>query len=291
MSLTPDAHHDDEELRRYVLGLLPDDQTERLDEASVADDEVATRLRSIETDLLDAYARRQLVGSTLERFETYYLSSPLRRERATAAARFIRGLDRAVGREEPATWIQRIPRAVTVARYSAVAGLLIFVSAIVIYQATGPRIEPRLATQGPSAPQKIQADAGSRTTEPPAAPADQPRVARGRIVAITLSPPTRSIAPVPSLIVPPDADRVRFNLVLESNDFSDYRVVLSDPTVNRPAWRSEWVKPLAPEAASVSVLVPATLLKFQHYALDLTGRLDSGRVEVIGSYPVRIDKP
>ena len=92
MSLPHDADHDpdhdDEELVRYLLGLLPDEATERLDEASIADDEVAARLRIVETDLIDSYVRGQLSGARLERFESYYLLSPRRRESVRLAAGF-----------------------------------------------------------------------------------------------------------------------------------------------------------------------------------------------------------
>ena len=88
MPLPHATDHDDEELVRYVLGLLPDEARERLDEASIADDEFAARLRTAETDLIDSYVRGQLAGATLERFESYYLSSPSRRENVRLAASF-----------------------------------------------------------------------------------------------------------------------------------------------------------------------------------------------------------
>jgi hypothetical protein len=85
----------DEYLVQYILGLLPESETERLDEASIADDEIAGRLRIVEDDLVDAYVRGNLDGETLERFETYYLSSPARREHVRFAASLVRAVDRA----------------------------------------------------------------------------------------------------------------------------------------------------------------------------------------------------
>ena len=58
---------------------LPED-AERLDEASIVDDEIAARLRMVEHDLVDAYVRGRLTGDTLARFESHYLASPRRRE-------------------------------------------------------------------------------------------------------------------------------------------------------------------------------------------------------------------
>jgi hypothetical protein len=85
----------DEYLVRYILGLLPESETERLDEASIADDEIAERLRIVEDDLIDAYVRGNLDSETLERFEAYYLSSSARREHVRFAASLLRAVDRA----------------------------------------------------------------------------------------------------------------------------------------------------------------------------------------------------
>src|SRR3954469_16908424 len=86
-----DTH--DTQLVRYVLGRLGAQQTERLDEASIADDVLASRLRIVENDLIDRYVRRSLDRETLARFESYYLSSPRRRARVAFAAQFVRLVD------------------------------------------------------------------------------------------------------------------------------------------------------------------------------------------------------
>src|SRR5262245_13052934 len=85
----------DKRLVRYLLGLLPDAETERLDEASIVDDDVAARLRVVEDDLVDAYVVGTLDQTTLEIFEWYYLASPRRRQRVAAAQRLLH----AVGQE------------------------------------------------------------------------------------------------------------------------------------------------------------------------------------------------
>ena len=55
----------DEVLVRYLLGSLPHEEAERLDELSIADDTVASRLSEAENDLVDAYIRNELSGETL----------------------------------------------------------------------------------------------------------------------------------------------------------------------------------------------------------------------------------
>jgi len=76
---TPDGEPwqpDDELLVRFLLGALPEVETERLDELSITDDQLARRLRTIEQNLVDAYAKGELLGEILARFRSSYLASP-----------------------------------------------------------------------------------------------------------------------------------------------------------------------------------------------------------------------
>ena len=97
MSRLDESGHDEQRLLQYLLGLLPPRDAERLDEVSLVDDDTAARLRSVEDDLVDSYVRGTLAGETLRRFESHYLSSPLRRRTVARAGRFVRAVDRAVG--------------------------------------------------------------------------------------------------------------------------------------------------------------------------------------------------
>ena len=80
--------YDDKLLTDYLLGSLPEEEIERLDELSFTDDELAARLRLVENDLVDAYARGEMEGVTLARFNAHYLASPRRREKAAFARGF-----------------------------------------------------------------------------------------------------------------------------------------------------------------------------------------------------------
>ena len=72
-------------LTEYLLGSLPAAESERLDELSFTDEGLAEALEAAEKELVDAYVQGELEGSALERFKTYYLASPLRRERVRFA--------------------------------------------------------------------------------------------------------------------------------------------------------------------------------------------------------------
>jgi hypothetical protein len=73
--------YNDQALIEYLLGSLPAGEAEAFDQLSIADDEFAMALSAREQDLIDAYVGRELSGSVLERFESHYLASPLRREK------------------------------------------------------------------------------------------------------------------------------------------------------------------------------------------------------------------
>src|SRR5262249_41536128 len=89
MSLSHETRYSDEQLARYLLQLLPEDDIERLDEMSIADEEIAWRLRVVEDDLVDAYVRGSLTGETLKQFEAIYLSSARRRRKVQFAGNFL----------------------------------------------------------------------------------------------------------------------------------------------------------------------------------------------------------
>jgi hypothetical protein len=82
-------------LLRYLLGALPVDEAEPLEEASVVDEDFAARLNAMERDLVDSYVRGELEGSNLARFRSWYLSSPSRAERVEAAKAISRIADAA----------------------------------------------------------------------------------------------------------------------------------------------------------------------------------------------------
>ena len=52
-------------IRDYLLGQLPESETERLDELTITDDQCAERVRAVEHDLVDAFARGELAGVVL----------------------------------------------------------------------------------------------------------------------------------------------------------------------------------------------------------------------------------
>src|SRR5215203_3474982 len=77
-----------ENLTAYLLGALPDAEAEIFDELSFTDNDFADELSAAEKDLVDAYVNGELTGENLQKFQSFYLASPLRREKVEFARNF-----------------------------------------------------------------------------------------------------------------------------------------------------------------------------------------------------------
>ncbi|MGH7783280.1 MAG: hypothetical protein ACREO5_05520 [Candidatus Binatia bacterium] len=72
--------YDNQTLYAYLLGLLPNEDTELLDEKTFTDPDFADSLNAAEKDLVDSYANGELSGKMLESFEAHYMVSPTRQQ-------------------------------------------------------------------------------------------------------------------------------------------------------------------------------------------------------------------
>jgi hypothetical protein len=305
MPLRRHSSHDDQ-LTGYLLGSLPAHEVERLDEQSIVDDDLAARLRLVEDDLVDAYASGALTGDTLARFESFYLASPRRREKAAFAKRFLAVVDGASDR-------QRAEPLVPAGR-GGVAGrwfLWSLAAAAVLLLATGALLvqDVRLRRDLNNAERQVAA-ADQRTStvsgqldeqQKTAATAKQaladarraePRAESLATVALVLLPQTRGVGPVPIVAVQPGSRTVPLELRIEAAGLAPYDVALRDPATNRIVWRSS---PLTPQRLrrppAVPVGVPTGLLKPQHYALDLFRLQPGNPPEFVGTYAFEVVRP
>jgi hypothetical protein len=65
MPVSVELEPNDAVLVRYLLGSLPVDEAEPIEEASIVDDDLSARLNAIERDLVDSYVRGELEGPNL----------------------------------------------------------------------------------------------------------------------------------------------------------------------------------------------------------------------------------
>ena len=79
-------------MRRYLLGDLPESETNELEAEVLRDDEKFERMWELENRLVDDYVRDRLTPSDRARFERHYQASPVHRQRVAVARNL---LDRA----------------------------------------------------------------------------------------------------------------------------------------------------------------------------------------------------
>ena len=86
-----DSRMIDGQLEGYLLGLLTEEDAERIDELSIVDDVVAWELVRAEYDLVDAYVRGELSGARLVQFTSAYVALPTRRDSVRFAEALLLG--------------------------------------------------------------------------------------------------------------------------------------------------------------------------------------------------------
>ena len=316
MSLLRDSAADSERLVRYLVGLLPQDEADRLDEHSIVDDDVACRLLSVENDLADAYVRETLDSDLRLRFESHYLDSPLRRQRVQFARRFLAAVDRQqasatravsttrairiqtgltswMSRQRKLTW----PLLAVAATFLLAVGLLVAENGNLrtgLHQALHDEEAQNRRAQGLSSEldsaRATNAHLARALEDARSSPkASQAAAADAAPAAIVLLPQTRSVGPLPTLAFS-STGLVPLDLRLESSDFPRYRAVLKDQDAGHLVWESALVAPRSTTAAVVSLFVPAGILKPPHrYAFELAGVDAAGREEAVGSYTFQTD--
>lgn len=304
----------------YLLGSLSEEETERLDELSFTDDEFAGRLQAVEDDLVDAYARGELAGQTLERFDSHYMSSPVRREKVrfaqtlqTAAVRVARQRDqqRFVERKTEPRGLRRFFFAPALQWGMAAAVLLMVVGGVwlarenlrlreQVNQAESERraIEQRdeqlqneIAGQRQSASEKGKEIENLRSQIARLEKQPSPSIDEIDIVPFTLAPPSRDISRIPTLTIPSRADYVTLQLELESGDYAFYRAELKSLSDDKTLWRSGRLRARGgEEKRSIVVTLRPAQLKSQRYILTVSGIAAGGASEAVAGYTFSVIK-
>ncbi len=327
MLFPPQRRVTDKTLTDYLLGSLRQDQTERLDELSIVDGDFAARLDTVENDLVDAYVRGKLTGDTLQKFRMRYLSSDRRREkvrfaeslylfegkhftRATANGEF------APGQEPrslfwPSSW--RLPGFPVWIPAGALTMVLII--GLLFLNNLQLRNQTRQANADREALLQRERDLQANLAQVHASDAkvaaelaqvqkslaEMEQASSNRkpgsslaplgVVGFALAPQLRGAAQMPELSLPPGTTRVDLHLDLEANDYAyaQYRLALKALSADGIVWRSGKLKAVTKgQRSTVSVSLPATLLRAGTYQLELTGNSANGEQEFVSSYVFRI---
>jgi anti-sigma factor RsiW len=308
---------DDELLTRYLLGELSSEEAERLDERSVADDEFSWRLTAVENDLVDAYVSGELSGKVLERFKTFYLASPKRREKVSFAQAILK-----IGNEPPPLVAARAaaspsrespkPEKISFWRtlampqwrlqwgFAGAAVAMAMVAGFLFVEVGQLKQQVNGADSERAALDQRQQDLEKQLHEQRAASAQvQSELERLRnqtshvdtikSIAVLLMPQTRGVGQPVSVSVPSGIDALPVRLQLESDEFHEYQVSLKEPGSDRAVWHSAKLKSeAAGKIKSLFVSIPAKILRQQTYVLEATGISTKGTTEFISGYVFRV---
>lgn len=106
----------DERIIAYLLGELPEDESEQFEDECFAQEDWPAQVSLGEEDLIDAYLRGELTQERRQRFEQNYLVTQARQERVVIAAALLRRVDEYEGDSKVAvaarpaglTWAERL---------------------------------------------------------------------------------------------------------------------------------------------------------------------------------------
>lgn len=319
-----------EVMTRYLLGALPEVESERFDDLSISDEEFAESLSAAEKDLVDAYLQGELTGENRKQFESHYLASPLRREKV----QFARALQdwnamRPAAAVTSKTEIKKDgwftgllgfnPRPLAwglsglVVILLGVGSWLIFENQRLRRQVSQTQASRDTLAQREQELQKALATQRESRTEEELARlrSEHARVeqelrelqrADGReqrrsststasVASFILAPQLRGVGSIKTVTVPSETERVAIQLELEPNEYSTYIVALIDQASGQVRWRSGRIKAAgASDRKSLSVGFPGRLLRAGIYRIQVSGRSPTGTSEVVSEYPFRVVK-
>ena len=216
----------------YLLGRLPAERQEELEERFLADDELHEELLATADDLIHAYLAQTLPVEDRRSFEAHFLASPRRRERLD----FIRGLLVAVERvpARPAGGAAPGWRRAAIA-----AGLLAALAAALVWSFRSS-VDPGRASRSPAPSSRVSApsEAGGG-----AIPTPSPEAVR--TVRLPRDPGPALEIPLPSTV-----RAVRLEVALGEQRHPSYDAVVRDAR-GKEVWRIEGAMPDGPEAPLV----------------------------------------
>ena len=318
-------NYNDKTLREYLLGLLPEAETERLDELSVTDEEFAQSLRISEHELIDAYVNGELTGKELLEFPKVYLRSPLRVERVRFAKAFQSTLKTLDETERAKTYDETDNRSMKSSssffsfgnrmtlKWGLVASSLLILIVASWFIVQKLRQRPQQTTdqaigitknsegqgtneQNPKPNQQTGPSPVEVKPEPehlaqPVQPQPANRPSPSRAVAFVLKPQMRSVSQPAELTIPDDTTTVALALQLELSDTNYYRTILIEASSDRTIWQRGKIKrSTTNEGSVIYIRVPAALLKQQVYRIRAVGIYPNGTTETANEYFFRVVK-
>jgi hypothetical protein len=279
--------YSDQTIRDYLLGQLPESESERLDELSITDDKWAERIRAVEHDLVDAFARRELHGAVLEQFRSRYLTTPRGRE-ATRFAEALQPLDENSGWGSSSeagrgrTTLVRETRRWRELLAIAAAVILAIASVWVVLD---NRMLRERVTSAELQRDRQRSEAEARRAPDTAPPPTGREPSPLTIATLVLAPQLRGARQLPMVTLGASTGDLAVQLDLEPVDYPAYDASLVASNGDRIVWRSDrLLARTVGDRKRIDLRLPATVLSPQEYLIRVSGVPVRGASEIVGEY-------
>jgi hypothetical protein len=279
--------YSDQTIRAYLLGQLPEAETERLDELSITDDECAERIRAVEHDLVDAFARGELEGVALERFRSTYLATARGRD-SIRFAEALQSLDETSGSGGPSAAGRR---QTTLARstrnwplWLATAAAAVFATAATWLVSDNRMLRERVTSDELRHDRQLR-EAEARGADTARRLSTGPGPSLQAIATLVLAPQLRGARQLPTVALAPAARELTIQLDLEPVDYPSYTAALVASSEDRMLWQSDrLVARAAGDRQRIELGLPATVLSPRDYLIRVSGVPVRGPAEIVGEY-------
>ncbi len=305
-------------MRRYLLGDLPETEQEALEREYFADAERLAEVWEVENQLVDDYVRGRLPRAEREQFERYCLSAPFYQERVAFANSLLRSVDAEAAPAAPSTsWRERLAAALGLSQFqwgvalAATALLLLFVGGSWFLaersrmqeqlarerearQGRERELEARVASEREKNVQLVaelarlresQTEGGSQTPTPAAGQAP-----RSTIFSFLLTANLTRGSEPQLLAIPRAAEQVELRILLESREHSAYLADLRTADGSDVFSRRGIQPRVGRNGASVAVRAPAAFLPAGDYILTLAGVNAAGGAEELDRYHFKVKR-
>lgn len=309
---------DDDLLRRYLLGELSEEETERLEPRLLEDDRLLEQMEAVEGDILAEYAqgeltreqerevRRRLIATEDGKARLAMVRSLHRVANETAAARTPMGEVVPLSRPQSKRSFPYTPvTALAAALLLAVVGLSVWsqlpgrfgnppieapanhIGEAIVRTPTPDPGPPEGATPGQQTVEPVTETPGVVEPAPPAKARPEPVV-----VEVPLGSVERGSEEQETLqrVVPENAEEVVLRVPLREEAFTTYKAVLTLPDDSKKIFEGLALDSL-PSGQGIQFPLPAASVSEGLYTIEVVGYTASGDDELVGEQKLEIRRP
>jgi hypothetical protein len=288
---------DDDLLRRYLLGELSEEETERLEPRLLEDDRLLEQMEAVEVDLLAEYAQGELTREQEREVRRRLIAT----EDGKARLAMVRSLHR-IGQEKPrwrSSWY--VPTAaLAAALLVAVVGTSVLpdlqgppgnnIGKAVVSTPTPDPGPPKGATPGQQTVEPVTETQEVVEPAPPVKAKPEPVVVEVPFGSAQRGNEEQEILEILQRVVPKNAEEVVLRVPLREEAFTSYKAVLTLPDNSQKVFEGLELDSL-PSGPGIQFPLPAASVSEGLYTIEVVGFTASGDDELVGEQKLEIRWP